>query len=302
MTITLHGLLDADTAALRAVAQHWDKLVAEIDTTVEDLARGTRDLPYHWTGEAAEAAQQHNLRLQVQIGNAHRYCDAIGYAVRDFADELDEYRRMLHAVVTEAGDRGVTIDLASGRVTGTLSGQASVDAYVRAIEEIVAKANDADHRATQVLEKNGLGDWDMPDDELPAVSPDVVLASANYSPESRAQWWHAQHQLNRDKIIEDYPELIGAGEGLPSAARDQANRLLLRRAKDDLVARRDRLDTMQDGAGSRAVMDVDARLAEMNGLERRLAEPGARLLGLDPPVVTSGKSKWDDYVPPIPIR
>jgi uncharacterized protein YukE len=297
MTISLPGLLDADTAALRAVAQRWERLVAEIDETVEDLARGTRDLPHHWSGDAAEAAQRTNLRLQVQIGNAHRYCDAIAVAIRGFADELDECRRMLHGVVAEAAGRGVSIDLASGRVTSTLSGPAGVDAYQREIEEIVAQADDADRRATQVLERNGLGDWDLPDDRLPEVYPDVVLATANYSPEYRAQWWHAQHQLNRDRIIAEYPEVIGAGEGLPSAVRDQANRLLLRRHKDDLLARRDRLDTRQDGAGSRAVLDVDARLAEIDGVEHRLAAPGARLLGLDPPLVTHGDPRWDDYVP-----
>ena len=68
------------------------------------------------------------------------------------------------------------------------------------------------------------------------------------------------------------------------------------RTKADLLARRDRLDEVQDGAGSRAVMDVERGLAEIADVERRLAAgPGARLLGHHPPVIGAADPRWDNY-------
>lgn len=291
MTITLRSLLDADTARLRAAADHWDRLVAQIDSVVEELVVGTRDLPHHWSGAAAVAAERESARLQAQVGNAHRYCSAIGVAVRGFADDLEQHRRLLHGLVAEAEGRGLDIDLVSGRITAPLrvvavdgpeQAQASVDSYVGQITEILALANEADRRARLVIEDNVFGDFRLPEDDLPPYDEIAVLASAGYSAESRAQWWSAQHQLNRDRAIEEHPEIIGAGEGLPAADRDRANRLLLRRAKEDLLARQVRVDESRGGAASRASADVDARLADITALERRLADPGTHLLGYEP--------------------
>jgi uncharacterized protein YukE len=291
MGITLQGLLRADTGTLRAVADHWDRLVADIDATVEDLVVGTRDLPNHWTGAAATAAQEESTRLQAQVGNAHRYCAAIGAAVRGFADDLEQHRRLLHGIVAEAEGRGVRIDLGTGRITAPLDAglvdgpevaQVGVDAYVRQITEILARVNEADRRARLVIDDNVFGDYQLPGDDLPPYDEVVVLASASYDPGSRARWWSAQHQLNRDRAIEEHPEIIGAGEGIPVADRDRANRLMLRRAKADLQARQARFDEMRGGAASRATTDVDARLADIADLEERLSRPGTHLVGYQP--------------------
>jgi uncharacterized protein YukE len=278
MTISPRGLLGADTAALRAVADRWRELVDEIDDTVEDLARGTRDLPHHWTGPAALAAQEENHDLQVRVGNAHRYCAA---------DELEQYRRLLQGVLAEAEGQGMRVDLATGRVTGPPVpaadlplAQAGVDAYAHQIDEILARANEADQRATEVLEANVLGDYELPGDDLPPYDETAVLASASYDPVTRARWWQAQHPLNRERAIDEFPQIVGAGEGLPAEDRDRANRLLLSRTGEELALRRQRLDDRHAGAGSRAIQDVDARLAEVAALEDRLA--GAHLIGYVP--------------------
>jgi hypothetical protein len=272
---------------------------------VEDLIAGTRDLSHHWAGDAAQAVLERNRQLQLEIGNAHRYCSQIAATLRGFADNIGHFQRMLHAVVAEAESQGLRVDLTGGRITappsaeaGAAAVQARVDVYVQRIEEIVAQAAAADTEARRIIENNQVGAYERPDAALDPVAPDF-LALAGVSPERKAETWADLHQLNRDRLIQEHPELVGPAVGLPSDARDQANRLLLTRARSELLARRDRLDVAQDGAGSRAVTDVDARLAELAEAERQVAAaPGQRLLGYSPVVLADGDSKWDGYVPP----
>lgn len=300
ISISLRGLLDADTAALRAAAARWETLAAEVDATVEDLIGAARGLPDHWAGDGAQAAQERGRQLQLEIGNAHRYCATIAATVRGFADDVEHYRQMLYAVVAEARGRGMTIDLATGRITAPLTppagappARASVDSYVAQIEEILAKANAADRQARQVIEANRVGEQERPDGELPEVSTDFLILET--APSYKAEVWYGLHELNRDKLIQDHPELVGPAVGLPSEARDRANRLLLARAKAGLLARRARLDEMLDGAGSRAVVDVDRGLAEVVAAESK----DGYLLGYPPAVFGKGDPEWDDYVPPV---
>ena len=306
MTITLQGLLHADTATLRSVADRWERLVAAIDTTVEDLGRTTQDLPHHWSsGPGAQAAQQKRADLRAEVGNAHRYCDAIGHAVRAFADDLEHYRRLLHGVVAEARDRGFTIDLESGRITAPIqplgSAGPSIDGYVAQIGEILAKASAADDQAATVLTGNLAGELDLagarPPDYL-EVDPYALSVAA---PADRAAWWHAQHPLIQERYVAAYPEVVGAAEGLPSKDRDAANRILLQRRRAELLAAAQRLDTAQHGAGSQALAGVDAHLAAADSLQRRLDDPSrprSYLVDYQPgdeqhAVPGAGGTEWD---------
>ncbi|HEX5200227.1 WXG100 family type VII secretion target [Paractinoplanes rhizophilus] len=300
--ISLPGLLGADPGRLRAAAARWDRLVEDIDDTVEDLVQGTRELPDFWVGDGAQAAQERNRRLQLQIGNAHRYCGKIAETLRRFAYDVEHYQQMLHSVVAEARADGMAVDLASGRITAPLTGtRASVDSYLAQIEEILAKTNDADRLARETLDRNRIREEERPAGELPEVTPDFLLV--DIGPALRAQAWHEIHPLNREQLIEQHPELVGPAVGLPSDARDRANRLLLARNRAALLARQQRLEEQHDGAASRATMDTERGLADIAAIERRLAaEPGSRLMSYPPAVLAEGDPKWDNYVPPVKLR
>jgi uncharacterized protein YukE len=297
--ITLQGLLHADTGKLRDVAAQWDRLVEDIDDTVEDLVRGTRELPDLWIGEGSQAAQERNKQLQLQIGNAHRYCGKIAEIVRRFAYDLEHYQQMLQSVVAEARGNGMTVDLTSGTITAPLTtaadagaAQASVDSYVSQIEEIVAKANDLDRKAKEAVEAQQIRDDERPEGELPEVVTDFLTfgMGAAYI----ANVWHGLHPLNRDQLITEHPELVGAAEGVPSADRDRANRLLLARDKQQALAH------AESDAVSRATLNASDRLAGLRAVEKQLADsPGSYLLSYPPAVVGQGDPKWDNFVPPV---
>ncbi|PWD50696.1 hypothetical protein C8046_08555 [Serinibacter arcticus] len=57
------------------------------------------------------------------------------------------------------------------------------------------------------------------------------------SPEEVAEWWRGLTEEQRYAVTVAYPELVGGADGVPAAARDQANRSLLERDLDVLERR-----------------------------------------------------------------
>jgi uncharacterized protein YukE len=310
MTITMHSLYTADPARLHAFADRWDRLAADIDASVEDLVAGTRDLPVVWSGEAGAAAQERARRLEVKIGNASGYCSHIKDTTRAFAEKIADCQLRLKAEVANARSNYLVVDLEAGTISApppqpddgrpdiTLAGIVSIDDYVTRITQILDAAAAAERVVHDLFsDYQGRHADEYLGHSLKPVTPDdLYLVTDTYDDLSRAHWWYGLHQLNRDDVIAQHPELIGSLEGLPGDARDQANRLLLSREKEELLLRQERLDETQDGAGSRATADVDRRLAEIAETERKLAaEPGAHLLSTNPPVIGRTDPRWDDF-------
>lgn len=66
------------------------------------------------------------------------------------------------------------------------------------------------------------------------------------SPEEAAAYWAALSPAERAAVIQQYPDVIGATDGLPAGARDEANRILLQRdlALPDGDPRRENAETV----------------------------------------------------------
>lgn len=316
MSITMSGLYHADVGRVLGSADRWTGLIRGVDDAVEDLVAGTRDLHLAWSGPGAQAAWARNHTLQVRVGNASRYLVAVRDAVLTFADELSECHRLLHELIGDAEARGLEIDFEAGRMRFpqavdsddagphiTLAGiTVDVDGYNVRIDQLVARVNEADQAASDIVNHSILGDWELPGTEIDDESDQILIADTiTWEPAGRARWWQSLHQLTRDQLIATFPEIIGAGEGWPTAVRDAANRLLLQREKDELLNRQAQLDQQLGqaplgAAGLAAVRGVtDARLIEIAALEERLADPGARLLGRQPDLVGKAEPQWDDY-------
>jgi hypothetical protein len=284
MTITLRGLLDADTGRLETVARHWDRLARTLDTAVEDLGRDTRELPNHWpAGPSSQAAQDRAAELRVQVGNGQTHCAAIAWIIRDFALDLGQGRRRLLELVEEARAAGLRVDLEAGLITAPIevaAGAGAVDAYAQQIGEVVAAVNDADRKAAAALGEHTFREDVLPDAEQSRFDDVSILALANWIDTSQADYWKGLHSLHQERAIAEFPTIIGAARGIPPGDRDTANRILLRRAKDDLLATRARQEEHYDGAMNRAQLDLDRRLAAITDLERRSA--GRHLLSYEP--------------------
>ena len=153
MAVTLEALLHADTGRIREAAAGWEKIADELDATVEQMARGTGDLPNHWEGEAAEAAEQLNHTFQIEIGNIPHGFHVVARQLRDLAEKFEHCRQMVHAVVDDAKADGMRVDPRTGQISTTgpvttdsvAAVQGIMDELARRLTQILAHRTDNPH-------------------------------------------------------------------------------------------------------------------------------------------------------------
>jgi hypothetical protein len=311
MTITIAGLLAADTATIRAFAGRFEGLAHLVDDTVADLSAATRDLPNYWSaGTGSAAARQHDADLRQQLATAYEPVDVGAHVIRYFADSLDQCRQMLGSVVREAEGKGFQVDLPSGRVTapaepidpviGLAAAQSTVEYYVARFEEIVAQADEADQSTRRQLEQLGTGGL-----ELQTVLPKGYLpydgrAIAGLQPVARSDWWHRLNPLTREQYAIAFPDVVGSAEGIPSRDRDLANRILLERRRTQLAAQEQELSDRFGGAGTPLLQQVQLDRAAAERLQAQLDDPArpGYLVDYRPgdeqhATLTAAGSKWD---------
>lgn len=278
MTMTLAGLMAADTGAIRSFADHYERLAHRIDEAVGDLGAATRDLPNHWSagpGSAAAAARDADLRKR--LSTAYDPVNWGAQVIRGFAGELDRYRQMAREVVAEAEGRGFRVDLAAGTVTGPVvagappwglqAAQASPDYYAQQLADILGQANESDRGAQFELSQVDPGGVELTSVPFAPQQPTNADGSTftGTPPEELAKWFQVLDPLTRERLVQTYPEQAGAAVGLPSRYRDMANRILLGRRHAQLLAEQQRLP---DGPGlQRVQLDLIAteRLRRADG-------------------------------------
>ncbi|MEV4480774.1 alpha/beta hydrolase [Micromonospora coxensis] len=160
---------------------------------------------------------------------------------------------------------------------GGPAGPAEVARVAAAVREALALADAADREAAARLDElaaAGRTGWVAP--------PPPGRPAAGAAPASVRAWWAGLTPAQRRWLVLHEPGRVGRLDGVPVAARDQANRLLLADRREALSAD---LRALSAGPGDRAARRrVEATLAELDGLAARLAvagPPRAYLLGLD---------------------
>ena len=126
--------------------------------------------------------------------------------------------------------------------------------------------------------------------EPPILTPTAGSPPGHGSPGENARWWKSLSAREQRSYIKEHPEWIGNRDGVPFAARDQANRALLGVDRDRLVAQQGRLKARLSGSwfggtftnDDAALAHVKDKLASLEAIEQTLARDGDRqLLVLD---------------------
>ncbi|MFG1889889.1 alpha/beta hydrolase [Micromonospora sp. NPDC049051] len=149
-----------------------------------------------------------------------------------------------------------------------------------AIRAALVLATAADREAAARLDaladaaRVGWADAPPPGRPGPGADPGAVRA-----------WWARLTSAQRRWLVAHEPELVGRLDGVPVAARDQANRLLLEARREELLAARRRLlERVPRGPVELAgLARVGKSLAGLDALTARLTgdeQPRAYLLGL----------------------
>ncbi|WP_329566972.1 alpha/beta hydrolase [Kitasatospora sp. NBC_01266] len=297
----LAALRDADPQLLPEDAEAYEQLADALQQHIDAWQSGVRDRTSGsgWLGTAADACRASLQQTDDRLIAARTELRRIGACLRAGADALRLAQAELASALADARAAGVTLGpdgsipldpatpaaerhdpdararrtALTGRVRAVLAG---ADALDRALAEQLAGFTRA------ATDGSGLTDHGYaPDPYTPAplspliTAPDLLRCAVpppSASPEAVAAWWRALPPDQQQHLITTRPDLIGNRDGLPATARDQANRLLLRRYLDDFAARTWRSVTDQ--------LKLDGLRAIQERLDRSPANPPVLLYGI----------------------
>jgi hypothetical protein len=111
-----------------------------------------------------------------------------------------------------------------GSISAVDQGREAVKVLEYDVDEILAKANQVDTTLAEALASintDRYTDGDRGSNKVVGI-PDVP--QANWSPSQNAAWWNSLPEERKKFLIDHCPDDIRHLDGLPAAARDQANR------------------------------------------------------------------------------
>jgi hypothetical protein len=249
----------------------------------DSVAAGSRLLLNGWRGEAAGSAAARLGGLAEALGGYPAPLLAADQILAEYATKVAVAQRAVAAAVDRIGSALVRVD-GDGTVRLDRSGPKPDAADVaiaagteRRIVAALRLAEAADTEAAGRLRAllPGLAA------HSPATVPDRVPPPSS-PPAQVRQWWDGLTEAQRRWLLIHEPARLGALDGVPAAARDQANRVALELCLLAMIRRRAELAA--DPAGGPALLALDAQLRGVRALHDRLAGTGpdrAYLLGFD---------------------
>ncbi|MEU1589323.1 alpha/beta hydrolase [Micromonospora sp. NPDC005710] len=282
-----------DPGGWRAAGAAWAGLVGPVDRRVGGLRGAGGRLRGGWSGVAATAADTRLAVLRDDLASIAPALIEVDQVLAELAGRLTVAKARLAESVAQAGAAGLLVDRSGGvrvdpagvrptdRAGAAAAGMAAagVATALRAALDLAAVADRvAADRLDELTRAAGTGWASPPPPGRPAPGAAPALVGA---------WWSGLTPAQRRWLIGHEPALVGRLDGLPVAARDQANRLRLDVWRAELLAeRRLLLSRVPPGPlASIRLRGLVRRLAGLDELVGRLTAggaPRAYLLGLDP--------------------
>ncbi|MFE3880202.1 alpha/beta hydrolase [Kitasatospora sp. NPDC059146] len=296
----LATLRDTDFGLLHGTADAYERLHGEFDRHLENWRTGVdRRVAAGWTGPAADTATP-ALRLTTdELAAARTELDRIGKTLRAGADALVLAQSALRKALEDVRSADMTVDehgavtwrapstaerhdpdhrKARDRTAGALAGRIAT-ALTEADTVDRALTARLRHYATRARDGTGLDPAAAGRDRLdPTLAPRDLLSGAvpgpGAPPTEVNAWWNGLPADRQQWIVAEYPELVGNRDGIPAAARDRANRILLHRYIEE-YARNGSPATGQHRRKLEGFRRIGERLLESAG-----QEPPVFLLGI----------------------
>lgn len=237
---------DGDPASADALAETLYAVAGRFEE-YGDAASSLQDLDDGWWGQAYAAYREAAGKASGEHASMGATVKRVGHAVTAYADTLRDLLR----VHDELRDRRAALD--AQRVDLVADINATVDATPQQVTVLRSRASylagryeslvaDHDSWRTQVqaaedlLRRSFEAATDLRDalSLLGGVSDTAQEAMAKpgapgsgSTPEQVSDWWQGLTDAEREAVVSAYPGVIGSADGLPAAARDDANRVLL---------------------------------------------------------------------------
>lgn len=253
MSVRASVLLGWNPSALDEAADDVESTRRRVESAVGDLERVIAQLGDAWEGDAATAAaatlrrrRDEGVRVAETLSMVRRVlrqaCDALGAARTELADARAYARRhglYVHEDGRVAAPTAPDLSDLDGQalITATREHQSRLDVAEQAQSmafAALAAAAEADEDAARALRaawaaaQDGSAD-DEADRQLVSAVADRLLPEPGTPPAQVAAWWASLSAGAQARLIADDPSQVGALDGVPMAARDRANRLVLAR-------------------------------------------------------------------------
>ncbi|ROT34018.1 hypothetical protein [Micromonospora sp. HM5-17] len=241
--ITFEMLLNADPEVWRRAAAAWDQLGRSTDDRADAVTLSVRKVPDVWeSGPAATKAQEYCDGLRRELDAVFPPVVTIAQTLAQHANDVSELRGRARELVEQGRQAHVTINPDGSMTVDPAHSNEwtarSVSQLVWQRDALLREAAELDARAARTIAENTATVSGTP---MARVDRSRVPA-AGTDPAVVKRWWDSLTPAQRRYVIAEYPELIGALDGVPVASRDVANRIVLDRERDRLTARRDELD------------------------------------------------------------
>ncbi|MFE9200631.1 alpha/beta hydrolase [Micromonospora sp. NPDC007230] len=281
----------ADPGAWTRVGAAWRGVIGPVRQRADGLDARVAALRPGWSGGAAGAAQGRIGALRGALTDVLPALVEVDQVLAEFAARLATAKARLAAAVAHADAGGLLVDRVGAvrpdpahprRAAPAGQAVAQVAAELRAA---LALAGGADREAAArlgELSTAAVTGW--------VSVPPGARPAPGAGPAEVSRWWAGLTPAERRWLVGHEPARIGHLDGVPVAARDQANRLLLGERRAGLAAARvGLLRPLPPGppelARQARLARLEAALRGLDGLTERLGEarvPRAYLLGLDP--------------------
>ncbi|MEU7842320.1 alpha/beta hydrolase [Micromonospora sp. NPDC049114] len=277
----------ADPGGWRVAGAAWAGLTGPVERHADALTGSAGRLRGGWSGAAAVAADARLGGLRGEVTSVAPALIEADQVLSELAGCLLVAKARLAEAVARADAAGLVVDRSGAvhvdptRLRPTERAGAAQAGAGAALRRALELADAADRQAADRLDElagaAGTGWASPPPPGRPAAGATPALVRA---------WWSGLTPAQRRWLVGHEPSLVGGLDGVPVAARDQANRLLLGARRAELLAERRRLlaRVPPGPLASLRLRGVAARLAGLDALAERLAtgEPRAYLLGLNP--------------------
>jgi hypothetical protein len=263
MTLTWQQLRDLKLSELDDAADGWGKVsnrahaahVRAENEMAGSLAKTQRS-------ESATAAVGRIKQLERNFDYMHIECGLVRTALNGLSSELSGAQRKLKNALEDAAGLKFTVE-SDGSVTypvdrqkentGTPDpNQKKAQGIAQDIADALKQANETDGRYSRAIARlkapPGLAVTDamMADaagdkGAVQSAARKFLPRPRNKSPKANKKWWDSLTKEQREEYKATYPGLIGALDGIPSADRDDANRMVLDETRGQTQTEYDRL-------------------------------------------------------------
>ena len=206
--------------------------------------------PETWRSDAADLARAQQERLAERLRRVTSGVAALRPSVAESTDAVVALRRDLDQADAMATARGFTL-APDGTVTDvrqTVVPLDQVDAYTQQrtaeqaeilaiLDGVLRRAAEIDGAladllaraaAEQIDDGTGTSLVGAAVTGLSAAVLDLPAPPATGTPADSDRWWDGLSAVERERVVAEHPEWVGNRDGIPAAARDDANRTLLR--------------------------------------------------------------------------